>query len=139
MCNSSGCKWHEILYCFLLKTSREPRQSRSNMPPFGIFEAQFISSGCCIRLSKAFHISFIDFMGLILCNLVWEKIFNGYNHFYWLHFPDVQLKQSKCLRTSIRKATFSFLFIWFPKQMHNHSPLIKFIAVIIRHLGNRWK
>lgn len=84
---------------------------------------------------KSFTHQLFDFMELTLWNMVWKKIINGYysNTF----FTNDKQKQSICLRTSIEKAPTFFYLSDFPNRCTNN--LIKLIAVIIRHLGNRWK
>ena len=87
---------------------------------FNILEAHLISSGCCIWLSKALHISYLISWNL-RCEIWFERKLSmviTVIHF----FTNDKQKQSICLRTSIGKSSTNFLlFIRFPKQMHKQS------------------
>ena len=64
--NKSGCKWHEILL-FSRWKPQESRQQSYSTPFLHFLSLDFnfagsptlISSGCCIWLSKALHISYL--------------------------------------------------------------------------------
>ena len=88
---------------------------------------------------KSFTHQLFDFMGLTLWNMVWKKIINGYysNTFYFAMTNKNQAGVSEHLSTKHQPLLFLFFLSDFPNRCT--TILLKLIAVVIRHLGNRWK
>ena len=88
---------------------------------------------------KSFTHQLFDFTGLTLWNMVWKKIINGYysNTFYFAMTNKNQAGVSEHLSTKHQPLLFLFFLSDFPNRCT--TILLKLIAVVIRHLGNRWK
>ena len=142
--NKSGCKWREILLFSWWKPQGPRQQSHSELffafsyQHFNIFRSSPDKFRILHLVVKSFTHQLFDFMGLTLWNMVWKKIINGYysNTFYFAMTNKNQAGVSEHLSTK-HQPFFLFFLSDFPNRCT--TILLKLIAVVIRHLGNRWK
>ena len=146
MRNKSGCKWREILLFSRWKPQGPRQQSHSELffafsyrQHFNIFGSSPDRFWTLHLVVKSFTHQLFDFMGLTLWNMVWKKIINGYysNTFYFAMTNKNQAGVSEHLSTKHQPLLFLFFLSDFPNRCT--TILLKLIAVVIRHLGNRWK